>query len=340
LGYAASGLRATGTAAAKTAFGNEYNKYIYKENEFGERYCPDEDLTLRREWRKMSRVEKRQFLQAVKCLKHKPSKTRPTGTLFEDFAFVRGQIGMRTIGVASFFPWHRYLLWVFERELKNSCGYPGGIPFWDWTQDYNALAHSPLLNGLPGFGSDGNPLATVGNGTHGAYCVTDGNFANHMAAFDYVSGYGIAPSPHCVSRRFDPEDPEGRRAGALVAPPVISDIMALPDFASFSEAMQDETVGPAVVIPNWMQGDMAQYTAPNDVLYFLHLAQLDRIWWIWQHQVTAARLNDYTGRRRNDLDDLASIHDNLSLGTLLAPDVEVYDAIWGQWSFMCFTYYQ
>jgi hypothetical protein len=105
LGYAASGLRvwrgpgdngATGTAAAKTAFGNEYNKYIYKENEFGERYCPDEDLTLRREWRKMSRVEKRQFFQAVKCLKHKPSKTRPTGTLFEDFAFVRGQIGMRS----------------------------------------------------------------------------------------------------------------------------------------------------------------------------------------------------------------------------------------------------
>lgn len=203
----------------------------------------------------------------------------------------------------------------------------------------DALANSTLLNELPGFGSDGNPLATFANGTHGAYCVTDGNFANHMAAFDYVSGYGIAPSPHCVSRRFDPEDHEGRHAGALVAPPVISDIIALPDFASFSEAMLNETVGPTVVIPNWMQGDMALYTAPNDVLYFLHLAQLDRIWWIWQHQVRAVRLEDYTGRHRNDLDDLASIHDNLSLGTLLAPDVEVYDAIWGQMGFMCFTYY-
>jgi hypothetical protein len=137
---------ATDTVATETQFGNEYNKFIYKENEFGERYCPNEDLTLRAEWQKMSRVEKRQFLQAVKCLKRKPSKTRPTGTLFEDFAFVRGQIGVRSkcpnivvngkqdanhcvaIGVASFFPWHRYLLWVFERELKNSCGYPGGIP--------------------------------------------------------------------------------------------------------------------------------------------------------------------------------------------------------------------
>jgi hypothetical protein len=105
LGYVAGGLHVlrspgdngtTNSAISETAFGTEYNKFIYKENEFGERYCPDEDLTLRREWRKMSRVEKRQFIQGVKCLKHKPSKTRPTGTLFEDFAFVRGQIGMRS----------------------------------------------------------------------------------------------------------------------------------------------------------------------------------------------------------------------------------------------------
>ena len=63
LGYAAGGLRVwrglgdngtTGTTtAAETAFGNEYNKNIYEENEFGERYCPDEALTLRREWRKI-----------------------------------------------------------------------------------------------------------------------------------------------------------------------------------------------------------------------------------------------------------------------------------------------
>ncbi|EFX04623.1 tyrosinase central domain containing protein [Grosmannia clavigera kw1407] len=330
---------AAGKTSANAAFGSGFDKFIYQENEFGERYCPDKDLTLRREWRKMSRIEKRQFVQAVKCLKHKPSKTRPTGSLFEDFAFVSGQIGMRTAGVASFFPWHRYLLWSFERELKNTCSYPGGIPFWDWTQDSDALAHSPLLNDLPGFGGDGNSQSRLANGSHGAYCVTDGNFANHMAAFDYIAGYGIAPSPHCVSRRFDPGDRDGRQVGALVSPSVISDIIALPDYASFSEAMQKESVGPVVAVPNWIQGDMAQYTAPNDVLYFLHLAQLDRIWWIWQHQVTAARLNDYSGRRRNDVDDLASIHDNLSLGTLLAPDVEVSDAMWGQWSFMCFTYF-
>ena len=211
--------------------------------------------------------------------------------------------------------------------------------YWDWTQDSDALIQAPPLNGLPGFGGDGNPASKIANGSHGAYCVTDGNFANHFAAFDFISGYGISPSSHCISRRIDPEDPEGRRAGALVTAAIIKDIIGLPDFASFSEAMQNETVGPAVVVPNWIQGDMAQYTAPNDVLWFLHAAQVDRIWWIWQHQVTAARLNDYTGRRRNDLDDLASIHDNLSLGTLIAPDVEVFDAIWAQWSFMCYTYY-
>lgn len=92
----ATGTTTTAANAAYAAYGSGYDKYIYKENEFGERYCPDEDLTLRREWRKMARVEKRQFVQAVKCLKHKPSKTRPTGSLFEDFAFVSGQIGRRS----------------------------------------------------------------------------------------------------------------------------------------------------------------------------------------------------------------------------------------------------
>ena len=106
LGYTAGGLRVwpasggdSGTpekATSKSPWGTEYDKMIYPENEYGERYCPDEDLTLRREWRKMSRVEKRQFVQAVKCLTHKPSKTRPTGNMFEDFAFIRGQIGMRS----------------------------------------------------------------------------------------------------------------------------------------------------------------------------------------------------------------------------------------------------
>ncbi|KAH6647935.1 hypothetical protein BKA67DRAFT_662678 [Truncatella angustata] len=193
---------------------------------------------MRREWRQMSCVEKRQFIQAVK--------------------------------------------------------------FWDWTKDSDTLAYSPLLNELPGFGSDGNPQADFANGTHGGYCVTDGNFANHMAAIDYIDTSRVTPSSHCVSRRFDPEDPEGRHSGALITRSTISDIIALPDFASFSDAMLNETTGPAVVVPNWMQGDMAQYTAPNDVLYFLHLTQVGRLWWVWQHQVTALRLNDYTGRRRND----------------------------------------
>ncbi|KAL1901323.1 hypothetical protein Sste5346_001728 [Sporothrix stenoceras] len=309
-----------------SVFGNEYNKYIYKEKGHGERYCDDKNLTLRREWRKMTQAEKRQFIQGVKCLKHKPSKTRPTGTLFDDFAFVAALIGRHSTSIILGGP-----------ARANDVG--GGIPFWDWTKDTEALGRSPLLNEMPGFGGDGNPLSQFDNGTSGAYCVTDGNFRNHKATFDFEVETGIVGRPHCISRHFDPSDPDGRRVGALVAPSAITEIVALPDYATFSEVMQNTTSGPAAVIPRWVQGDMARYTAPNDVLYFLHLAQLDRIWWIWQHQITALRAIDYSGLRRNDREDLATLQDNLSLGTLIAPDVDVNDMMWAQMGFLCYTYY-
>ena len=31
-------------------------------------------------------------------------------------------------GTANFLTWHRYLVWLWEQKLRNSCGYKGYLP--------------------------------------------------------------------------------------------------------------------------------------------------------------------------------------------------------------------
>lgn len=81
-------------------------------------------------------VERREYVQAVKCLTGRPSKTRPTGYLYDDFPYINAQPGMHTYGVASFLPWHRYFLHVYEKALREECNYRGNLTYWDWSKNW------------------------------------------------------------------------------------------------------------------------------------------------------------------------------------------------------------
>lgn len=48
---------------------------------------------VRREWRSMGIEERHDYITAVQCLMSTPSKLRPDGTLYEDFAYVHSRIG-------------------------------------------------------------------------------------------------------------------------------------------------------------------------------------------------------------------------------------------------------
>lgn len=186
---------------------------------------------------------------------------------------------------------------------------------------------------MPGFGGNGDGVTAS---TAGTTCINDGNFASKHVAFDYKPGFGIQPNDHCLARDFAQKDPEGRVAGAKVKPSVVQEILNQPDYESFSDKIQ---TGPGNIISEWVGGDFAQYTAPNDPLFILHLVNLDRLWWYWQHLEPLTRYNEYAGRRRHDFEYRATLNDTISLGTRLAPDVKVSDAMWGQSELMCYTYY-
>ncbi|KAH9266572.1 hypothetical protein BASA84_001059 [Batrachochytrium salamandrivorans] len=83
---------------------------------------------VRREWRELTPDEQTNYVNAVICLKMSPSRLP------------------RTLGPVSavFLPWHRSFLNSYENALRDECGYPGALPFWDWTIDSQAPESSFL----------------------------------------------------------------------------------------------------------------------------------------------------------------------------------------------------
>lgn len=111
---------------------------------------------VRREWRSLTSEERLEFIRAVNLLAEVPSEWRENGTIYDDFAILHGSIGswgMRKLNAdiqlradshlahrsASFLPWHRYTLIIYEEALRKHAGFTGYIPY--VLQSYGELQH-------------------------------------------------------------------------------------------------------------------------------------------------------------------------------------------------------
>lgn len=78
-------------------------------------------------------------------------------------------------------------------------------------------------------------------------------------------------------------------------------------------------------------------TRRQDPVFFLHHGQLDRLWWIWQDVDSGKRGRMYTGKKRHNSTENASLDDVIPMGGL-APDVRVGDIIGTENGFLCYRY--
>lgn len=92
--------------------------------------CTDDNITIRREWGALSRDERLAYIDAVKCLKTKPSNGQAPGAQnhFDDFTAIHIAKTMQIHLTGTFLVWHRHFIWLFEKALKEECGYTGGLP--------------------------------------------------------------------------------------------------------------------------------------------------------------------------------------------------------------------
>ncbi|KAL9621526.1 MAG: hypothetical protein Q9160_004056 [Pyrenula sp. 1 TL-2023] len=238
-------------------------------------------------------------------------------SLYEDFSYVHGLSDGKDVHEAgSFLAWHRYFLHIYEEALREDCGYRGHVTYWDWTLDWNDMLSAPVWGDNDfSFGTNGSAEAGIGRGVMHGSCVLDGPFANMTVHY-----FNRTMEEHCLSRGFSKEELRHKFQDWL-RPAAIETLLLEPNYEDFNTKVEDT---PHMAIPGIVQGDLAGFTAPNDPLFFLHHAQIDRLWWLWQRR-SPGRLKQYGGTPYHDAspsEGKANFDNLLRMGGL-APDVRV-----------------
>ena len=79
-------------------------------------------------------------------------------------------------------------------------------------------------------------------------------------------------------------------------------------------------------------------TESSDPIFFLHHAQLDRLWWLWQQAQPNNSTFEYTGHHMTNSSGNASLEDRLFMDTL-AVDVSVEDVMSTKGKCLCYEYF-
>jgi len=201
------------------------------------------------------------------------------------------------------------------------------MPYWNWVLDHEDPALSPVFNAETGFGGNGD-MALEEGPVGGGHCVTDGPFA--MAIARYVN---LRVQPHCLSRNFRNDTATGHFSGDLIRPEMINATLEEDDLLEFTLKLES---GPHDTIPEGIRGDFRSFNAPADPLFFLHHAQLDRLWWKWQ-QMNPERSKGYSTRRTVDSDEMTSLDDVIDIGEL-GDTIRVFDILDTQRRLLCYVY--
>ncbi|KAJ7698575.1 tyrosinase [Mycena rosella] len=314
----------------------------------GAGFCPS--LGTRQEWRDLTKGQKDQYISAVKCLQALPATglVKAARTRFDDFQAAHINLTDEIHLVGQFLPWHRRFLNVFEETLRSECAFKGAIPYWDWSRDvdvFNSINNSPVFDPVTGFGGNGiyipgyaGPFNNLTNlpgwvpGTGGG-CVPTGPFASYNLSL----GPGTIPTNHCLTRAFNDE-----YAWALSSAQ-IANTTKQPTFENFRIELEGQPITPTMKLHDGghfaVGAEMLNtYSSPGDPVFYLHHANLDRIWWIWQQMDLPERLFDVSGRSSVD-PPFVNITLAFELKMLnLAPLVPIRDVMDPRSQPLCYTY--
>lgn len=80
----------------------------------------------------MSKPQRKDYIRAVQCLLDAPARLTQYGwankNRYDDFVAVHINMTLAIHGTANFLTWHRYFVHLWERALRDECGYRGYQP--------------------------------------------------------------------------------------------------------------------------------------------------------------------------------------------------------------------
>ncbi|KNG48656.1 Di-copper centre-containing protein [Stemphylium lycopersici] len=269
--------------------------------------CTLENVAVRKEWALLTTPERRNYIDAIKCLHSKPALTPAAvapgaRSRFDDFVVTHVLQTYSVHGTANFLAWHRYYIWAYEQLLRNECGYKGYLPYYNWAWWHDDPTKSPLFDGSDTSISDGGTYMPGRNYTcipqdyncpiklpagSGGGCVS-GPLANWTVSIGPIQtkAKGIKPNPQ--------EDGLGDEV-------ITHLIETSKDIGTFQTRMQGDFptgyLGVHSAGHYTVGGDAGSdfFNSPSDPAFYFHHAMIDRTWWIWQNQQVEKRRNAIAG---------------------------------------------
>ncbi|KAM0694986.1 hypothetical protein Q7P36_005342 [Cladosporium allicinum] len=286
--------------------------------------CTFETARVRTEFRKMSNEDRKSFTDAIMCLKQTPASAEGSATgpgvlsRYDEYVATHINMTMNIHVTADFLAWHRNYIWEWENDLINTCGYTGNLPYWDWARDAFAPHESEVFNGDEfSLGSDGVYVPNREDTYLGLMDVTfppgTGGGCVHSGPFSGVDFSNLGPldspyndnvendydlNPRCLVRDLNVYF----SSRYLTYNNVTQLLLGQTDIQYFQAEMQgfvgDNKLG-VHGAGHWVGGGPSQmqdfHSSPNDPIFFLHHAMVDRTWAIWQALDSESRQNAIYG---------------------------------------------
>ncbi|KAJ2611149.1 hypothetical protein H4S08_003289 [Coemansia sp. RSA 1365] len=208
---------------------------------------------------------------------------------FDRFARAHQTLFNSVHGSTTFFPFHRRFVQEFE-DIGRKIDPAFAIPYWDTTLDYEDPASSPILRDDTLGGNGQGPNHCLSNGIQGGWDI----------------GF---PDRHCLRREFN----DGDSIEPWVPAEVISSYIQSDDSLSLFREHIEYGIHGAVHLG--LGGDDSTRYAPVDLFFFMHHANIDRLWWLWQNNQHDPL--DYNGPGTNgeaSLEDIIPQNDDVDFG--------------------------
>ncbi|GHH69285.1 tyrosinase [Streptomyces sulfonofaciens] len=227
----------------------------------------------------LTATEKRRFVNAVLALKR-------TGE-YDEFVRIHityyvsdGEPGLRVAHMTpSFLPWHRRYLLEFERALQRVDS-SVTVPYWDWTVDRSRTSSLWAADFLGGNGRDGDRRVTTG-----PFAYRQGNWTLRENVTDdpfLVRDLGYPAQPIALPTKA--ELAVATRQKTFDAAPWNS--TSASGFRNKLEGWGSGSGNAQYQLHNrvhrWVGGQMLGGSSPNDPVFWLHHAMIDRVWSSWQ----------------------------------------------------------
>ncbi|KAK5153809.1 hypothetical protein LTS14_007028 [Recurvomyces mirabilis] len=288
--------------------------------------CTPENARVRTEFRKMSNAQRKSYTDAITCLHNNPpryveaaSDTYP-GVLnrYDEYVATHINLTYNIHGTADFLAWHRNMIHQYETDLIEVCGYSGNLPYWDWAQDAAAVDQSELFNGDEfSMGSNGVYIPDR-NGTFlglmgftfppgtGGGCVHSGpfseNFNTSLGPLDSPYGNNVA-NQYDLNSRCLVRDLNSWFSSQFNTYTNVTDLVLGETQVEYFQSLMQGFLGDNKLGihggGHWLGGGPSQledfHSSPNDPIFFLHHAMIDRIWTVWQYLDIENRLDEIYG---------------------------------------------